>query len=382
MIDECVDLVRDDGRDRDRDRSRGRGRGRGRHPLVLALQLLLTLLTPLRALAETALLLPPSGDDALKPQQQEAQRVLTSALEAQAVRIVTQAEVSERLGGSVKECRNVDCAQPLLLSSDADVAAAVAIWGSGTPRVPTTVFVTLVDRRGDRFPAKTQIEDKSLASTIKQALLEARALQLLGPGPWLRVRSEPEGARVTIDGNVMGTAPVRAPIQPGRHRLELRFEGYRLHAQTVDIPPSDARQIDVDVELSRREDEEGQVADASSTAAGASEDARQNAGPAPHTRPIVGPLLLGGAGAALLIYDLTAHFVALADGSCLHRQPSGTCTEQHKVNVAPTVVFGVAGAGAIVGAVLWYVLGDRPDREQSSAHLASGLDGLSLRGHF
>jgi hypothetical protein len=309
--------------------------------------------------------------------------VLTSALEAQAVRIVTQAEASERIGGSAKECRNVDCAQPLLLATDADVAAAVAIWGSGTPRVPTTVYVTLVDRRGDRFPAKTQIEDKSLASTIKQALLEARALQLLGPGPWLCVRSDPEGARVTLDGKVMGTAPVRAPIQPGRHRLELRFEGYRLHAQTVDIPPSDARQIDVDVELSRHEDEgEEQSEGSSEVGVAASKDRPDGSVPAHHARPIVGPLLLGGAGAALLIYDVTAHFVALADGSCLHRQPNGTCTEQHKVNVAPTVVFGVAGAGAIVGAVLWYVLGDRSDSDESSAHIAAGLDGLSLRAHF
>jgi hypothetical protein len=265
------------------------------------------------------------------------------------------------------------------------VAAAVAIWGSGTPKVPTMVYVTLIDRRGERYPAKIDVEAGDLAATIKQALLEARALQLLGPGPWLRVRAKPEGAEVMLDDKAIGTAPLRAPIQPGRHRLEVRFEGYRPHVQTVDIPPTDARQFDVDADLTQRTDsgvtppEQHAVSRADTQAIDATSDANQ----APRSkRAIVGPLVLGGVGAVLVIYDVSVHLAAVAAGSCQHREPTGTCTEKKHVNVAPTIIFGAVGVGAIVGAVLWYVLSDNEPPASARLQLSPGLGSVALTGHF
>ncbi|MGC4119461.1 MAG: serine/threonine-protein kinase [Myxococcales bacterium] len=50
-----------------------------------------------------------------------------------------------------------------------------------------------------------------------------------------RVTSDPEGAKVTLDGREVGTTPYRAatPLPPGDHRLELVREGFAVASRTV-----------------------------------------------------------------------------------------------------------------------------------------------------
>jgi serine/threonine-protein kinase len=67
------------------------------------------------------------------------------------------------------------------------------------------------------------------------------------PGPWsfslyplsapLRVTSEPQAALITVDGERLGTAPVDAPLSPGRHEIRVEAKGYRPHVQTVEALP-------------------------------------------------------------------------------------------------------------------------------------------------
>lgn len=343
---------------------------------------LLAWLAPSLVSAETALVVPPSGDAALKKEQAEAQQVLIRALESQAVRVLRPEDANASLGGAAKECSNIDCVQPLLRASGADVAAAVAVWGAGgSSNQPNLVYVTLVDRRGDRYPAKTRVERGDLAATIKQALLEARALQLLGPGPWLRVRAEPSGAQVLVDDKTAGTAPLRMQIQPGRHRLELRLDGYRPHAQTVDVPPTDARQIEVEVKLTAR-DELAAPAPGEPAEAKAAVDRETETGRLPHRGPaIVGPIVLASAGGALIVYDIAAHLVAIGQGSCLRRESDGACTKKNETNIAPTVVYAAAGAAAVGGAILWYVLTDKDD-SADRLQVSAGVGALSVSGSF
>jgi membrane protein DedA with SNARE-associated domain len=84
----------------------------------------------------------------------------------------------------------------------------------------------------------------------------------------------------------------------------------------------------------------------------------------------------------LLLFDVGAHLVAIAGGTCRHRQPSGLCTQRTEVNVVPTIAYGVAGAGAIVGAVLWYVLGDTGASEEQRVQVSFAPDMLSVAAHF
>ncbi len=66
-----------------------------------------------------------------------------------------------------------------------------------------------------------------------------------GPGT-LTVRSVPEGANVYVDGENVGTTPVRLPnVMPGSHRLLLTLQGYGDISRTVDIASGSESEVSV-----------------------------------------------------------------------------------------------------------------------------------------
>jgi hypothetical protein len=306
-----------------------------------------------------------------------AQSAVSLALEGQGLRVVEHGDVVH----DDDACASIDCASEILRAARADLAAAVAVWGvAGRPLAgPSEVFVTLADAHGNRFPGAARVVDGDVAAAARTAVLDARALQLLGPGPWLRVRGAPDGAEVHIDGKLAGSLPYRAHIDAGGHALEVRAPGMRPHARTVDIPPNTTRLLDLDITLaldapggaasgrsgarhpgeSSAEDSNAAVARSAPTSPSLREGAGGGTGapvdPAASgpSRPIVGPLVLGGAGAALgviVVADL------LAD-DCTRGEPGGTCTRREDPSIPLAIGLGTASAAAIAGAVLWHFLG-------------------------
>src|SRR3954470_23743933 len=94
-------------------RARDPQSGRAAHlerPLLMLLSrlpvfLMATLCMPALVRAETALLLPPKGDDALKTERLKANVVLGDALEAQGIKVIPHSEaISAVGGGSASEC--------------------------------------------------------------------------------------------------------------------------------------------------------------------------------------------------------------------------------------------------------------------------------------
>jgi hypothetical protein len=341
-------------------------------PCLLLLLLALLCVSP-RAFAETAILLPPKGDDSLSAERLKANEVLSQALQAQGLRIVARTDAAARLGSAAaSECDSVDCAPALIEAANADVAAALAVWAAGDPPAPNAVFVTLVGRRGDRYPGKSRVQNGDLARATKEALLDARALQLLGPGPWLRVRGTPDGASVVLDGKLVGTVPYRAPINTGRHTLEVRFEGLRPHTQTVDIPPNATRQVEVDAQLAARPSDSLAV-----TAAEADVQNQSDAGTV--RRPVIGPLILGGVGLALLVVDVAY----LGSAGCREHDAMGVCLERGEVDKGWAIAWGGVGLAAITGAVFWHVLGRTHDHaSDDSLSFRLGPGAASVSGHF
>jgi hypothetical protein len=328
--------------------------------------------------AETAVLLRPKGDDSLNAERQKAHEVLLSALQGQGLRVVPQADAAAKLGNAAaSECDSIDCAPALIEAADADVAAALAVWAAGDPPAPSTVFVTLVGRRGDRYPGKARVQNADLARATKDALLDARSLQLLGPGPWLRVRGKPEGANVILDGKLVGTVPYRATVSSGRHTLEVRFEGLRPHAQTVDIPPNATRQVEIEADLAPRP---GDAQSATAAAETTPADAQLDHADEGASRPIVGPLILGGAGLALIVADV----VYLGSAGCRDHDDKGVCLERREVDKGWAIAWGALGLGAVSGALLWHLLGRQANEHEESDSLSFRLGpaAASVSGRF
>lgn len=176
------------------------------------------------ARAETAVVLPHAGDTRLEAARAAAHRTVIEALREQGftVRVLTPkpAKSSSELHD---DCTQVTCAVSVLTAHGHELAVAIAVWhGEDGPQTN----VTLIDALGRKYPGYALIVQDDAASAARAALLEARSLQILGPGPWLHVRGTPAGASVLIDGQAVGGLPYRGAISPGDHELEVRAHGY------------------------------------------------------------------------------------------------------------------------------------------------------------
>ena len=315
--------------------------------------------------AEAAVLLPPSGDDTLRAAQGRAHAALHDALLKQGLRVLTHDEATaEAQTPEARDCKTVDCAPKLMREVGASLAVGLAVWSSD---VNQTVFVTLVDIRGNRFPGRAPVQDGDVASAANAALLDARALTLLGPGPWLRVHGKPEGAEVVLGGKVIGTTPLRKKVDSGRHVLEVRKPGHKSFVQSVDVPPNAAKQVDVEVSLQPRM-EPG--ADPSLTAIDEAD------GPAGTERSAVWSFVLGGALAAVCAAALAYGIVNLTEvGDCEARDDAGRC--ESEVQTGPAITVSLIGGGvALAGAVVMFAVQPIETRSETTGAM------LTVRGRL
>lgn len=326
---------------------------------------MLWLVSAQTAHAEAAVLLPPSGDETLRDAQERAHRALHDALIKQGLRVLTHAEAtSEAQTPEARDCKTIDCAPTLLHEVGAALAIGLAVWSSD---VDQTVFVTLVDTRGNRFPGRAPVQDGDVGSAATAALLDARALTLLGPGPWLHVHGEPEGAEVVLGGKVIGSTPMRKKVDSGRHVLEVRKPGHKSFVRSVDVPPNAAKQVDVEVVLEPR------MQAGEDPALTALDDAD---GPAGTERSAVWSFVLGGAlaavGAAALAYGIVN---LTAVGDCEQRDRAGRC--ESEVQAGPAITVSMIGGGvALAGAVVMFTVQPIETRGETSGAM------LTARGRL
>lgn len=339
--------------------------------LVLA-ALLLAL--PSTLWAQAVVLLPPRGDAQLAQAQAQAHRVLANALSSQGLRVVPHAEAQARMPEG-PPCMTSDCAPGLVAAASADFAAVLAVW-AGADGGPGVVFVTLVDPEGARFPGQSKVGAGDLQAATSAALLDARGLQLLGPGPWLRVSGEPDGARVFIDGSYVGAVPYRATVKPGKHAVKVTAEGYTPLEREIDVPANRSRQVEIGLSL------EVLAGDTSQPLAGGAADPAavgydDGGAGAEGDAAVLGPVLLGAAGLGLSLY---ATIDMAGAGSCADEDSQGVCLREHRSQGAGGIYLGV-GIGAMAGALLWFILSG--DDEQSAAlRLQVGPGALGASGNF
>jgi len=199
------------------------------------------------ARAETAAVLPHAGDTRLEPARNVAHRAVVEALREQgfAVRTLTPRPTKDP-AELQSDCSQVTCAPAMLTAHAIDLAVAIAVW-SGEDGPQTNV--TLIDALGRKYPGYAIIVGDDAAVAARAALLEARSLHLLGPGPWIHVRGAPAGATVILDDKTVGVLPYRGALSPGDHELELRAEGYASKRQPIVIPLEPTTTARIEVEL-------------------------------------------------------------------------------------------------------------------------------------
>jgi hypothetical protein len=77
------------------------------------------------------------------------------------------------------------------------------------------------------------VEEASEKVGLAASALRARLEALANTPPRFVIRAKPARARVTLDGEALGPAPVDRELAPGVHKLELAAEGYDVLERTI-----------------------------------------------------------------------------------------------------------------------------------------------------
>ena len=86
-----------------------------------------------------------------------------------------------------------------------------------------------------RLDPQSKLQGHDIDDSADLPLQAARADAEAAPNGVLELESRPAGARVVMDGDAKGSAPLRLEIAAGRHLVRLEFAGYYPHAELVEV---------------------------------------------------------------------------------------------------------------------------------------------------
>lgn len=321
------------------------------------------------ARAESAAVLPHAGDTRLETARAAAHRAVIEALREQglAVRALTP-KATKNPAELHSDCAQVTCAPSVLAAHGIDLAVAIAVWnGEDGPQTN----VTLIDALGRKYPGYAIVVSDDAAAAGRAALLEARSLHLLGPGPWIHVRGAPVGAAVMLDDRAVGILPYRGAISPGDHQLEVRADGYGAKRQPIVIPLEPTTTARIELELAREGDPTAVAS--SSEPPPVNDYVQDDPAQAPPDRASPWNYVIGGVLAAggVMLATIEPIQTISKDGDCAN----DACSERYAIGgeTALKIGAGVLLAGAGVTVMIW-----QPLRVEADI----GEDHAVIRGHL
>jgi len=337
---------------------------------VLVALVCLAVARPVHA-ADVAVIVAPGSDDVDAATRTRALGLLVAALREAGQRAVPPTEVARRLEARGEAaCASLECASRVFDALDVAGVVEMTLWSGARGAVREVVVAILQRGEASESADTAPVGRAGLDAALRTALAAARDGTGRRAGVRVRVTVEPDGAALTLDGRLLGRAPWEGVLPAGRYTIVAGHAGHdavRRVVELVEAPvtvalrlPPEAAGAPVDgSQVSEMNQETVDVNPASVAASAASSssgesgprDAAASSSQASGTRPLLGPLLLGAAGVALLAVDVGA-LVMLGS-----EPPPGFA---RSLDPVPFALYGALGLGAAIGAVLWHLFGGDP----------------------
>ena len=306
--------------------------------LTLLALTLLALLTPRGAAAESVFILHATDTGSVsQAARASADAGVRRALEAAGLLALDERDDPEGLARDLFECVNVRCVRGILGALGVDAALIVALWVDGESSTPVEVTVTLVDGSEREPNARFEIGDEGEISEASADASSEALSRWRGEWTLLVVEGAPLGAAVSINGEPVGTLPLRHAVRVGSVDLSVSRAGFqtlRLRERALESA-SGLHHVEVSLEAT----------------AGARRDRRWTAG----------PLTLGILGAGALA--LGAY--GFARSGCDAEGGNGDCLLEDEMRALPVALLSSVGVMAIAASVAWVIVHRRRERETS-----------------
>ena len=111
----------------------------------------------------------------------------------------------------------------------------VAIDGEPQGFAPVLVEVDPGEHRVEVLHEGRTVAERQLE--VAEGGAQTIVLRASVPG-WVRIRSEPEGARVTVASETLGLTPLEVQLAPGMHVVVLELDGFETHEEPVEVGPA------------------------------------------------------------------------------------------------------------------------------------------------
>ncbi|MCR9159980.1 MAG: PEGA domain-containing protein [Nannocystaceae bacterium] len=188
----------------------------------------------------------------LSPTQvREVSRAIAASLEHERIR-VTELEV----GDAASRCEDALCRSRTLSARGVTHALSVEITGGDRMY---EVDVTLRDvatgsevaTSGDTCSVCGWSDLRELVAAEAEPMRTWLVQTATLPAS-LDVEVSPSNARIRVDGELVGRGTLRAKLPPGPHEVVIEAPGHRPHAETINLMPGHARDLDVDLSAAKR----------------------------------------------------------------------------------------------------------------------------------
>lgn len=327
------------------------------------------------AQAETFALLAPTGADDISPATRaSAIDALLVALRTSGHRPTLPAEVARQLSAAHSPaCLALDCARSVISALHVNGVVETVLWSNGSGGVRELV-VSIVRAGGAESSGTAAVGNGDVGAAARAALTQAlSSAGTAAPPVRVTVRVSPRGAALTLDGRPLGQAPWEGLLPTGQHVLVAGHVGFLIERRELDLR---SEPVELAIELAH-DPEADADADANPDADGNADDgtaddraARGGGGQRPSGRAVVGPVVLGAVGIALLGFDIAA--LVYAGGE----PPVGI---ERSLDPLPFVLYGVAGIGAMTGALLWWLLSGGGDSNDGASSDGASSDSPQVR---
>ena len=326
-----------------------------RSVLGLCALALLALAAPSVAAGQSVVVLPRVLGDGHIAEDARARAVeaVTAALAAEGLQ-VRDAEIPAELEG----CGDGPCVVELLRAADVDLAAGITLWASAeTPLAIGELVVGLVNPDGHSFEGSARPDGADLSHAAAEAVHQARARLILGPGPFLLVDGEPFGASVFIDDEHVGGVPWNGRVEPGQHEVRVERRGYAAQTHTVQIPDDVTASERLQVEL---------VPIGGGGSGG---------GIAGWAIPVGVGAIVAGVGVGAGVPAISAATTGCADADA-------DCVTSNQLAIEPTVAWAVVGGVVAIGGLTLVIVAASEGSAEASVRARVGPTHLSFEGSF
>jgi hypothetical protein len=189
------------------------------------------------------------------------------------------------------------------------------------------------------------------------AVLERKRLALEQAVPIVHLQSVPAGAQLYVDGELVGTAPLRRKLTPGSHRVRAELRGHLALEQRVDVVGGAEETVSFDLQRVPR-------------------------------RQILWPTGWGLFGASLPVLGVGVALLVLDERPYRRRctgeyvDDFGNCRLRYDTLTAGIVTTSIAAAGLVTATVLLVVGRPRSPRRARARVLPTSGPGLAVVGSF